>query len=78
MIKCCHICQAMGKLSQNIPQYPLQTIKLPEEPFHKIIIGIVDPKLGNGTKHLHCFVSNRKYTLKPFHITAKTIESILT
>ena len=50
-VKSCHTCQLVGKPNQPIPNYPLQPIQVPSEPFEKIIVDIVGPlprtKKGN-------------------------------
>ena len=42
-VSSCHECQMEGKPNQPIPPAPLEPIKVPSEPFQKIIIDIVGP-----------------------------------
>ncbi|XP_050730790.1 protein NYNRIN-like [Eriocheir sinensis] len=83
MINSCHTCQVMEKPNQSIPQYPLQTIQVPEEPFHKIIIDIVGPlpQTRKGNKYIltvMCPTTRYPEAFPLRNITAKTIVTKLT
>ena len=82
-INSCHTCQVMGKPNTTIPQYPLQPIKVPEEPFQKIIIDIVGPlpKTKKGNQYIltvMCPTTRYPEGFPLKNITSKTIVSKLT
>lgn len=81
-VNSCFTCQLVGKPNQTIPPYPLQPIKVPSEPFQKIIIDIVGPlpKTKKNNQYLLtilCPTSRypEAYPLK--NITAKSVASKL-
>ena len=82
-INSCHTCQVMGKPNTTIPKYPLQPIKVPEEPFQKIIIDIVGPlpKTKKGNQYIltvMCPTTRYPGGFPLKNITSKTIVSKLT
>lgn len=76
-INSCHTCQVMGKPNTTIPQYPLQPIKVPEEPFQKILID----KTKKGNQYIltvMCPTTRYPEGFPLKNITSKTIVSKLT
>lgn len=53
-VNSCTTCQIVGKPNQTIPPYPLHPIKVPSEPFQKILIDIVGPlpKTKKGNQYI--------------------------
>ena len=53
-VNSCHTYQVVGKSNEVIPRYPLQPIKVPSEPFQKILIDIVGPlpKTKKGNQYI--------------------------
>lgn len=77
-INSCHTCQVMGRPNQTIPPYPLQPIKVPSEPFSKIIIDCVGPlpKTKKGNQYLltvMCPTTRYPEAFPLKNISAKTI-----
>ena len=82
-VNTCHTCQVVGKPNQCIPPYPLQPIKVPTEPFTKIIIDIVGPlpKTKKGNQYILTIMDPTTRYPEAFplkNITSRTIVSKLT
>ncbi|XP_076058600.1 uncharacterized protein LOC143035618 [Oratosquilla oratoria] len=82
-VKNCHPCQIVGKPNETIPPYPLQPIKVPFEPFSKLIIDIVGPlpKTKKGNQYILttlCPTTRYPDAFPLKNITAKTVANTLT
>ncbi|XP_076062488.1 uncharacterized protein LOC143037816 [Oratosquilla oratoria] len=82
-VKNCHPCQIVGKPNETIPPYPLQPIKVPFEPFSKLIIDIVGPlpKTKKGNQYILTTLSPTTRYPDAFplkNISAKTVANTLT
>ena len=79
----CHTCQLVGKANEVIPPYPLQPIKVPSEPFQKIMIDIVGPlpKTKKGNQYILttlCPTTRYPEAFPLRNISAKTVINTLT
>ncbi|XP_076032460.1 uncharacterized protein LOC143020182 [Oratosquilla oratoria] len=82
-VKNCHPCQIVGKPNETIPPYPLQPIKVPFEPFIKLIIDIVGPlpKTKKGNQYILttlCPTTRYPDAFPLKNISAKTVANTLT
>ncbi|XP_076028445.1 uncharacterized protein LOC143017540 [Oratosquilla oratoria] len=82
-VKNCHPCQIVGKPNETIPPYPLQPIKVPFEPFSKLIIDIVGPlpKTKKGNQYILttlCPTTRYPDAFPLKNISAKTVANTLT
>ena len=82
-VNSCVTCQLVGKPNQTIPHYPLQPIKVPSEPFQRIIIDTVGPlpKTKKNNQYLLTILCPttrypEAYPMK--NITARNVASNLT
>ncbi|XP_076043849.1 uncharacterized protein LOC143026944 [Oratosquilla oratoria] len=81
-VKNCHPCQIVGKPNETIPPYPLQPIKVPFEPFSKLIIDIVGPlpKTKKGNQYILttlCPTTRYPDAFPLKNISAKTVANTL-
>ena len=82
-VKSCHTCQTVGKPNETIPPYPLQPIKVPCEPFSKLIIDIVGPlpKTKKGNQYILttlCPTTRYPDAFPLKNISAKVVANTLT